>query len=102
MATASSTWPSCASERTSSFAASVTAGSSGRTRRSGIDGGGEWTTAFSATWEDASSLPTLAFGEYVGLDAKGEPTTTCADSSLVRPSAPDGTTYGAPIPLSPG
>ena len=67
----------------------------------GFDGGHDWTTAFSATWEDESTLPTLAFGEYLGLDADGQPTTTCADSSLVRPAV-DGTTYGAPIPLSPG
>ena len=52
----------------------------------GFDGGHDWTTAFSATWEDETTLPTLAFGEYLGLDATGEPTTTCADSSLVRPS----------------
>ena len=67
----------------------------------GLGGGDGWTTAFSATWEDEATLPTLAFGEYLGLDANGAATTACADSSLVRPAA-DGTTYGAPIPLSPG
>ena len=29
-----------------------------------FDGGGEWTTAFSATWEAGSSWPTLAIGNY--------------------------------------
>lgn len=66
-----------------------------------LDGGNGWTTAFSATWEDEAGLPTLAFGDYLRLDAAGEPTTNCADSSLVRPAA-DGTTYAAPTPLSPG
>ena len=67
----------------------------------GLDGGSAWTTAFSATWEDESGLPTLAFGDYLGLDETGEPTTTCVDSSLIRPAS-DGTTYADPIPLSPG
>ena len=67
----------------------------------GLDGGNGWTVGFSATWEDQTGLPTLAFGEYLGLDAAGDPATTCADSSLVRPVA-DGTTYGPPTPLSPG
>ncbi len=67
----------------------------------GLDGGNGWTTAFSAAWEDQTTLPTLAFGEYLGLDAGGTPTTACADSALVRPAA-DGSTYGSPIPLSPG
>ena len=92
---------SCASARTSSCAASATAPFERANEALGFDGGDDWTTAFSATWEDEATLPTLAFGEYLGLDANGEPTTTCADSSLVRPAA-DGTTYGAPIPLSPG
>jgi len=67
----------------------------------GLDGGNGWTVAFSATWEDESGLPTLAFGEYLALDDAGEPAATCADSSLVRPSA-DPTSYAPPIPLSPG
>ena len=35
-------------------------------------------TAFSATWEGDATLPTLAFGNYLELDAAGESTTTCA------------------------
>jgi hypothetical protein len=66
-----------------------------------LDGGDAWTTAFSATWEDESGLPTLAFGEHLALDPAGEQTTTCSDSALVRPAV-DGTGYAAPTPLSPG
>jgi hypothetical protein len=62
--------------------------------RLGIDGGDEWTTAFSATWEGDNSLPTLAFGTYLGGDRS-----TCGDSSLIRPV---GDTYGAPFALTPG
>ena len=59
-----------------------------------------WTTAFSATWEGANTLPTLAVGHYLGLDASGKPT-TCADNALFRPAAA-GTGYLPPIPLTPG
>jgi hypothetical protein len=60
----------------------------------GLDGGEDWTTAFSAAWEDDDELPTLAFGTYLEQDR-----TTCGDSSLVRP---DGDAYGRPIALTPG
>jgi hypothetical protein len=60
----------------------------------GIDGGDDWTTAFSATWEDDAQLPTLAFGTY--LEADG---TTCGDSSMLRPA---GESYARPSPLAPG
>jgi hypothetical protein len=62
----------------------------------GIDGGADWTTAFSATWEASSVLPTLAFGSYLQPEAD-----RCADSRLVRPGA-DGTVYGPPVALTPG
>ncbi len=64
------------------------------TERLGIDGGDDWTTAFSAMWEGDNSLPTLAFGTYLEDDW-----TTCGDSSLVRP---DGDTYGPSFALTPG
>lgn len=64
-----------------------------------IDGGEEWTAAFSATWEPGAGLPTLAFGNYVDLDQDGAQTGSCSDNYLFRP---DGSTYGAPQPLSPG
>ena len=37
--------------------------------RFGFDGGDDWTTAFSATWEGQNSLPTLAIGNYRSPDA---------------------------------
>ena len=43
----------------------------------GLDGGNAWTAAFSATWEGANTLPTLAFGRYVTVDASGDATYTC-------------------------
>ena len=64
--------------------------------RLGLDGGDDWTTAFSATWEGSNALPTLAFGSYL---VQG--TDTCGVSRLVRPSATGGQ-YAAPIPLTPG
>ncbi len=60
-----------------------------------------WTVGFSATWEGDARLPTLAIGNYLGLDAQGQATTTCDDSEFVRPAA-DGLTYAPPTPLSPG
>ncbi len=55
-----------------------------------------WSTAFSATWEATSSLPTLAFGRYL---VPGED--RCDDSWLVRPDD-SGERYGKPIALHPG
>jgi hypothetical protein len=66
-----------------------------------VDGGGGRTMAFSATWEGAASLPTLAFGDYIELDPLGVPLPPCPDNTLLRPSA-DGDGYGEPIALSPG
>ena len=62
----------------------------------GVAPGNAWTVGFSATWEGANALPTLAFGNYLvpGGDA-------CADSKLVRPAA-GGRVYDAPTALSPG
>jgi hypothetical protein len=65
----------------------------------GIDGGNLWTAAFSAKWEGSASLPTLAFGNYAGLDETRRRAVGCSDNSLVRPA---GAVYAAPIPLAPG
>ena len=62
----------------------------------GLDGGDDWTTAFSATWEGSNALPTLAFGNYLVPDGDA-----CADSRLLRPT-PTGDAYATPIPLTPG
>jgi hypothetical protein len=66
-----------------------------------FDGGNAFTTAFSATWEGSASLPTLAVGHYLGLDATGVPTLTCADNELLRPNSA-GTGYAKPLSLAPG
>ena len=64
-----------------------------------FDGGDAWTTAFSATWEAGSEMPTLAFGNYIQLDEQGHQQGDCFDNVLVRPTD-DG--YGVPIDLPPG
>lgn len=73
-------------------------------RALGFEGGHEWTTAFSATYEDGASFPTLAFGNYVDRSAPGSPWGTCHDNFLHRPvEAADGSlTYPDPARLSPG
>ena len=61
----------------------------------GVEGGDDWTAAFSATWEGTNALPTLAFGSYLQLDDR----TACGDSRLIRPEGD--TAYATPIALSP-
>jgi len=53
-----------------------------------------WSTAFSATWERDSALPTLAIGRYLTLDRDH-----CDDSLLLRPSSTS--RYAAPVALRP-
>jgi hypothetical protein len=66
----------------------------------GYDGGDDWTAAFSAKWEGAAALPTLAFGNYLDL-SRGRQDVRCADNVLVRPVESE-TTYADPTPLTPG
>jgi hypothetical protein len=65
----------------------------------GFHSGQFWTTAFSATWEHGSSLPTLAFGNYVDRDNPAGPFGTCAANRLYRPNQ---TVYEMPQLLIPG
>jgi hypothetical protein len=65
-----------------------------------LESDGEWTTAFSASWEGRASLPTLAFGDYLELDAAGEWTGECPPNRLVRPD-PETGAYAPPIALVP-
>lgn len=67
----------------------------------GFDGVPGHTTAFSATWEGAARLPTLAFGHYLGLGRDGSLAYECADNALLRPIA-DGSGYGSATSLAPG
>jgi hypothetical protein len=62
-----------------------------------IDAPDDWTVGFSATWEGAAELPTLAFGNY--LAEGGQTTGECEDHRLYRP---EGDGYDEPIDLSPG
>jgi hypothetical protein len=64
-----------------------------------FDGGAEWTTALSATWEEGSSWPTLAIGNYHD-QAFTDPDKLCQANELIRP-APTGTGFAPPQPLLP-
>ena len=55
----------------------------------GFDGGNEWTTAFSATWEAGSSWPTLAIGNYED-EAFTDPDKLCQKNELIRQAATGG------------
>lgn len=66
-----------------------------------LDGGDAWTVGFSATWEDGSRRPTLAFGNYLALDQQGQQFGGCGDHMLFRPGGA-GDTYDEPIVISPG
>ncbi|HEY4190942.1 MAG TPA: VCBS repeat-containing protein, partial [Candidatus Limnocylindrales bacterium] len=71
----------------------------------GVQPSPAWTTAFSATWEGDNALPTLAFGNYVSIDAAGQPTSGCADNELFRPVEAATTAtggYGPAVLLAPG
>jgi hypothetical protein len=63
-----------------------------------VDGGDQWTTAFSAKWEDGESLPTLAFGNYLASAVSGD-RDLCAHHHLLQPN---GMTYQKPTALAPG
>ncbi|MEX1169140.1 MAG: CRTAC1 family protein [Chloroflexota bacterium] len=66
-----------------------------------FDGGNGWATAFSAKWEGANALPTLAIGHYLTLDEAADGTRSCVDNALIRP-ATGGAGFGPPIILTPG
>jgi len=60
-----------------------------------------WHTAFSATWEGANRLPTLAFGTYTDLKKKRYPWGSCTPTTVYRPK-PKADHYDAPVRLEPG
>lgn len=64
-----------------------------------FDGRDRWTTAFSATWEEGSAFPTLAFGNYVNRDNPDGPFFACDDNALYKPTNRG---YQPPLLLSPG
>jgi hypothetical protein len=71
-------------------------------RQFAFDGGGGWTTAFAAAWEDGARFPTLVFGNYVDRAAPGSPWGTCEDNALHRPRPGDRPDYSQPVMLTPG
>ena len=67
-----------------------------------LDGGGQQTEAFSATWEGGATWPTLAFGNYANPGSH-DPATWCETNELVRPRLRTSLSpgFGAPTPLEP-
>ena len=66
----------------------------------GFDGGSAWSTAFSATWEEGATWPTVAIGNYVD-EASTDTERLCFDNELVRPGT-DGHGFAPPEMLAPG
>ncbi len=71
-------------------------------RAFGFDGGREWTTGFSAVWENGNSHPTLAFGNYVDRSKPAAPWGTCHDNFLFRPQEGAKPDYSEATRLTPG
>lgn len=65
-----------------------------------FDGGNQWNTAFSATWEAGQSWPTLAVGTYIDRTRQDEPWGSCTPNRLYRPAPSGG--YLPPVELKPG
>lgn len=61
--------------------------------------GDRWSTAFSATWEESQTWPTLAIGNYVDRTDPDGPFEACDDNELHRPARQG---YRRPIALEPG
>ena len=78
----------------------MAAGSSGRTSPSASTAANDWTASFSATWEGAAALPTLAIGGYIEVDENEDFTGTCLPNHLYRPDSSGGR-YAAPTRLEP-
>jgi enediyne biosynthesis protein E4 len=55
--------------------------------RWGIDGGNDWSTAFSATWEAAQTMPTLSIGNYIDRRQTEFPWGTCTPNMLYKPTS---------------
>ena len=65
-----------------------------------FDGGNQWNTAFSATWEAGQAWPTLAVGTYIDRTRQDEPWGSCTPNRLYRPAPGGG--YLPPVELKPG
>ncbi len=74
-------------------------GFSDATHSWGFKTGARWSTAFSATWEDGQSWPTLAIGNYVDRSDPDGPFEACDANLIYRPK---GREYSDPVHLTPG
>jgi len=63
-----------------------------------FNGGNQWSTAFTARWDDGMQFPTMAIGNY--LTDTDPNTTACSDNQLIRPTA-TGPGFRAPESLAP-
>ena len=66
----------------------------------GFDGGDEWSTAFSATWEKGANWPTLAVGNYLNRREEDFPWGSCTANWLHRPAA-ETAQFAAPFAMKP-
>lgn len=64
-----------------------------------FDGGNEWTTSFTATFEQGQDWPTLVFGNYVDETDPSGPFEACDKNYLLRPN---GHAFDGRVPLEPG
>ncbi len=65
-----------------------------------IPQGNEWTTGFSAWWED-DGFPVFALGNYVDRNDPDGPFEACDDNQILRPASGDQIRYGSTA-LTPG
>ena len=65
-----------------------------------FEGGDAWTTAFTATWEDDTALPTLATGGYLDMGDTATAEDMCLEGQLYR-ADPGGPGYAPPVALDP-
>ena len=64
-----------------------------------FNGGDEWTTSFTATFEKGNDWPTLVFGNYVDKSNPKGPVEACDKNYVFRP---EGRSFGPRIVLAPG
>jgi enediyne biosynthesis protein E4 len=67
----------------------------------GFDGGDDWSTAFSATWEDGHTWPTLAVGNYLDRGEEAFPWGSCTPNWLHRPAGTEARRFTPPTSLLP-
>lgn len=65
-----------------------------------FDGGDGWSTSMAATWEKASTWPTIAIGNYIDRKEEFSPWGSCTDNWLHRPAAAE-PKFASPLALKP-